>query len=99
MDAVRHLFFAFVMLGSFLNEQQTSLSAQTPVFPRLVNFSGKAVDAQSKTITGIAGVTFAIYADQFGGASLWMETQNVQADTKGNHSVQFPATAHGWRDG
>jgi hypothetical protein len=26
-----------------------------------VNFSGKAVDAQGKTISGIAGVTFAIY--------------------------------------
>jgi hypothetical protein len=57
-----------------------------------VNFSGKAADVQGKTITGIAGVTFAIYKDQTEGAALWLETQNVQADTKGNYTVQLGAT-------
>ncbi len=82
---------ATVLLSGFLNAQQ-SVSLPSTVVPRLVNFSGKAVDAQGKTITGIAGVTFAIYADQSGGAPLWMETQNVQADTKSNYIVQLGAT-------
>jgi trimeric autotransporter adhesin len=82
---------AAVLLGSFLNAQQ-SVSLPSTGVPRLVNFSGKAVDAQGKTITGIAGVTFAIYADQFDGAPLWMETQNVQGDAKGNYTVQLGST-------
>jgi hypothetical protein len=82
---------AGMLLGGFLNAQQ-SVSPPSTGVPRLVNFSGKASDAQGKTMAGIAGVTFAIYADQFGGVPLWMETQNVQADTKGNYSVQLGAT-------
>ena len=62
------------------------------IVPRLVNYSGKAVDAQGKTFTGVVGVTFAIYKDQTDGAPLWLETQNVQADARGNYSVQLGAT-------
>ena len=50
------------------------------VVPRLVNYSGKAVDAQGKTLMGVAGVTFAICKEQTDGAPLWLETQNAQAD-------------------
>ena len=50
------------------------------VVPRLVNDSGKAVDAQAKTLMGVAGVTFAFFKEQTDGAPLWLETQNVQAD-------------------
>jgi hypothetical protein len=58
----------------------------------LVNFSGRAPDTQGKAISDIAGVTFAIYKDQSEGAPLWMETQNVQADARGNYTVQLGAT-------
>jgi len=67
-------------------------AASSVVVPRLVNFSGKATDADGKIVTGIAGATFAIYKDQSDGAALWMETQNVQADAKGNYTVQLGAT-------
>ena len=77
---------AGMLLGSFLNAQQSDSQLSAGV-PRLVNFSARAVDAQGKTITGIAGVTFAIYADQSNGAPLWMETQNVQADTNMRSSI------------
>jgi hypothetical protein len=60
--------------------------------PRLVNFSGKATDLHGKPISGVAGVTFAIYKDQSDGSPLWMETQNVQADKSGNYSAQLGAT-------
>lgn len=62
------------------------------VVPTLVNFSGKATSADGKAISGMEGVTFAIYKDQSGGAPLWLETQNVQADSKGNYTVQLGAT-------
>jgi hypothetical protein len=60
--------------------------------PRIVNFSGKATDIQGKSIPGIAGATFAIYKDESGGSPLWLETQNVQADAKGNYTIQLGAT-------
>jgi hypothetical protein len=80
------------MFASLLNAQQAPASTSSVVVPRLVNFSGKAVDAAGKTISGIAGVTFAIYQEESGGATLWIETQNVQADAKGNYNAQLGAT-------
>jgi hypothetical protein len=68
-----------LMLSSVVRAQQT-VTQSIPVVPRLVNFSGKAADAQGKAISGIAGVTFAIYKDQYEGTPLWLETQNVTAD-------------------
>jgi hypothetical protein len=96
MNCGKHL-LAWLAVSSFLccsvmNAQQASLSGPSAAVPRLVSFSGNAIDAQGKTITGIAGATFAIYANRFGGSPLWMETQNVQADTKGDYSVQLGAT-------
>jgi hypothetical protein len=80
------------MFCSFLNAQQPAASASSVIVPRLVNFSGKATDTQGRIFTGIAGATFAIYKDESEGAPLWMETQNVHADAKGNYTVQLGAT-------
>ncbi|HEX8814427.1 MAG TPA: hypothetical protein VF753_02910 [Terriglobales bacterium] len=63
--------------------------------PLLVNFSGRAVDAQGKAISGVAGLTFAIYGAQQGGAPLWIETQNVTTDARGNYTVQLGSTQAG----
>ena len=51
--------------------------------PALVQFSGQLKDQDSKPLSGVQGVTFALYKDRSGGASLWMETQNVTADSEG----------------
>src|SRR5271157_4645968 len=84
-------FLALLMFaGSGLAQQQAPTSSAT--VPRWVNFSGTAVNEQGKAISGIAGVTFAIYKDQSDGAPLWLETQNVTADAKGNYTVQLGAT-------
>jgi hypothetical protein len=92
----RYLFgfyLGFSLLGSSLDAQQQPASAPiAATVPRLVNFSGKTADAQGKPIAGIAGVTLAIYKDQYEAAPLWLETQNIQADTKGNYTVQLGAT-------
>src|ERR1700685_485261 len=84
------LLVVMAILPSLLVGQQTATSSA--VVPRLVNFSGRAIDAMGKPVSGIAGVTFSIYKDQYEGAPLWMETQNVQADAKGNYIVQLGAT-------
>lgn len=81
-----------VLFGSLAAAQSTSSAQSSAVVPRLVNFLGKATDAQGKSITGIAGITFSIYNEQNDGAPLWMETQNVTADAKGNYTVQLGAT-------
>ncbi len=87
------LLFMISMLTLRIGAQQVALSpASSAVVPQLVNFSGKAFDAQGKTLSGVVGVTFAIYKDQSAGVALWMETQNVQADTRGNYTAQLGGT-------
>jgi len=88
------IFFCSLVAASALScmlKGQEVGAARPAVVPQLVNFSGKATDAQGKPIAGIAGITFSIYKDQDGGAPLWMETQNVAADSKGNYSAQLGA--------
>jgi trimeric autotransporter adhesin len=96
MQCGEHL-LAWIAVASFLscsvmNAQQAFPSGQFAAVPRLVSFSGKTVDSQGKTVSGTFGVTFAIYKDQYEGAPLWLETQNVTADAKGNYTVQLGAT-------
>jgi trimeric autotransporter adhesin len=64
--------------------------------PRLVQFNGTLKDAAERPVTGVASVTFAIYAEQERGAALWSETQNVIADANGHYNVLLGgATASG----
>ncbi|HEY0701183.1 MAG TPA: hypothetical protein VGD60_00305, partial [Candidatus Acidoferrales bacterium] len=59
--------------------------------PRLVQFSSTLKDAAARPVAGVASVTFAIYAEQDGGAALWSETQNVLADANGHYAVLLGA--------
>jgi hypothetical protein len=63
-------------------------AAQGILAPRVLKFSG-TFSNQVKTQAGIAGLTFAIYKDQEGGVSLWMETQNVQVDEQGRYAAML----------
>jgi len=72
--------------------QQMSSPGEPVVVPRLIRFSGKAVDAQGQVLSGIAGITFTIYKQQENGAPIWMETQNVSIDAGGNYSVLLGST-------
>ena len=83
-------------IGLCLLLAQLALS-QTPnqtasALPRLVRFSGTVKDANGSLLTGPAGVTFALYAEQTGGAPLWQETQNVTADSNGRYTALLGAT-------
>jgi hypothetical protein len=83
------------MALSCLLAAQTPATQPSPVVPQLVNYSGVATNAQGEAISGIAGVTFAIYKAQYDGAPLWLESQNTQADSKGNFTIQLGAATSG----
>jgi hypothetical protein len=93
MKLARILFCCLVavsILSSILNAQQAG-SSRPAVVPQLVNFSGKATDANGNPVSGVAGITFSIYEEQYAGAPLWIETQNVTADSRGNYTAQLGA--------
>jgi len=81
-----------VLLCCAMNAQQPTWPQRSSAVPRLVNFSGKVDAAFGKTVSGSAGATFAIYNDQYEGTALWLETQNIQIDPKGNYTVQLGAS-------
>jgi trimeric autotransporter adhesin len=63
-------------------------SAQTAsALPRLVRFGGTVKALNGSPLTGVVGVTFAFYSEQNGGAALWLETQNVTADSNGRYTA------------
>jgi hypothetical protein len=66
--------------------------ATASTLPHLVRFSGTAKDGRGNALSGVVGVTFALYAEQTGGAALWLETQNVTADSSGHYSVLLGST-------
>ena len=67
-------------------------SSSTAVVPPLVSFSGVLSDVNGKPLTGVVGVTFALYTNEQGGAPLWLETQNVYPDKTGHYTVLLGAT-------
>jgi hypothetical protein len=78
-------------------EQATASEARPAppetIIPRLVKFSGTLLDAHERPMAGPMGVTFALYAQQTGGAALWLETQNVKPDGNGNYTVLLGANS------
>ena len=76
----------------FGQAQQTVATSTNVVVPTLVSFSGVLTGSNGRPLTAITGVTFSLYAEQQGGAPLWLETQNVQVDKTGHYSVQLGST-------
>jgi len=91
-------FLAMLCFATTLWAQQNQVSstattaAASPV-PRLIKFSGTLLDEQGRPMKSPVGVTFALYAQQSEGAALWMETQNVETDAKGNYTVLLGANS------
>jgi hypothetical protein len=71
----------------------TPSSANSAVVPQLVNYSGVLTDVNGKPLTGVVGVTFALYQDSEGGTPLWMEIQNVQPTKSGHYTVMLGSTS------
>jgi len=75
------------------NAASPAPSPSTAEVPRLIKFSGTLLDAQDRPMTGPVGVTFALHAQQTGGAALWLETQNVKPDASGVYTVLLGANS------
>jgi hypothetical protein len=70
----------------------STIFAQQPAassIPNLIRYNGTlATPVSSATV----GITFAIYKQQDGGASIWMESQNVTADANGQYTILLGST-------
>ncbi|HXP44176.1 MAG TPA: hypothetical protein VN833_28270, partial [Candidatus Acidoferrales bacterium] len=73
-------------------QQTASLSSAVTALPRVMRFNGAAKDQNGNPLSGVIGITFALYSEQNGGAPLWLETQNVQADGNGHYTVVLGAS-------
>lgn len=76
-----------------LAQQTAAASASNAVVPPLVKFSGTLSDLNGRHLTGVVGVTFALYKEQQGGTPLWLETQNVKLDSSGHYSIMLGSTS------
>ncbi|OFV95633.1 MAG: hypothetical protein A3F68_05955 [Acidobacteria bacterium RIFCSPLOWO2_12_FULL_54_10] len=97
--SVRSFTFSLLLFSLFFAAQ--TLYAQTEAaagdaaaagFPRVIHYSGELRDGGGQALSGVQGVTLAIYSEQSGGAALWMETQNVEADATGRYTVLLGST-------
>src|SRR5580658_5880958 len=79
----------FLLFSVGVSQAQTNAA---PTVPRLIRFGGVAHDLDGQPLTDTVGITFSLYAGQTGGASLWMETQNVQVDASGHYLVLLGST-------
>src|SRR5580704_16233505 len=95
MNRISVWMYVFVLLAGGIPrtaaQQLAAISANVAV-PPIVKFSGVLADVNHKPLTGAIGVTFYLYQESQGGAPLWMETQNVQADKAGRYSVALGST-------
>src|SRR5690242_12881226 len=69
--------------------QQAEVQQTEASVPRLVQFTGMVKEAAGKPV---AGITFALYKDQQGGAPIWTEMQNVALDESGLYTVLLGST-------
>jgi trimeric autotransporter adhesin len=84
----------FAFTSAFCAQAQEAQGTSTPTgsVPSVVRFTGKATDSSTKPLTGLVGVTFALYEQETGGSALWVETQNVQLDAGGHYNVLLGTT-------
>lgn len=80
----------FLSLAQLTFAQSTAETASA--LPRLVRFGGTVKDLNGNALTGVVGITFALYSEQTGGAPLWLETQNVTADGHGRYAALLGST-------
>jgi hypothetical protein len=92
---VSSMLLLFCLLSSAQQAAVTNVGATNStnaVVPPLVKFSGTLNDVSGKPLTGVIGVTFALYKEEQGGAPLWLETQNITVDKSGHYTVMLGST-------
>src|SRR5262245_43034915 len=101
MRCNRHVFLRVLLSTVCLLTLLRTASAQeipsTPGKPAVkdIQFSGALLDSNGNALIGQIGVTFALYPERESGAPLWLETQNVIADTQGRYSALLGNTTGG----
>jgi hypothetical protein len=83
---------AGLLLVTLLAAAQPAVSNNPGSVPPLIPYSGVAKDLNGKPMSGTVGISFLLYKQEQGGAPLWLETQNVKADARGQYSVQLGTT-------
>jgi hypothetical protein len=87
------MWVVMAILFSLIGQAQQNAPVSTnAVVPPLVKFSGTLTDLNGKPMSGVVGVTFALYKDEQGGAPLWLETQNAALDKTGHYTVMLGAS-------
>jgi hypothetical protein len=71
----------------------TLVQAQTQPTTRLIPYESTAISATGAPLTGPLTVTFELYEEPQGGAPLWRETQQVEADANGRYLAYLGAVA------
>jgi hypothetical protein len=84
--------FLSLLLSPVPRTVAQTTAENTSALPRLVRFGGTVKDVNGNPLTGVVGVTFALYSEETGGTSLWLETQNVTADSKGHFVALLGST-------
>ena len=85
-------FLLFVVFASTVAIGAQEGSDVQNAIPLLVKFSG---NLQTKSSPHLVGMTFALYQEDTGGASLWIETQNVMVDAVGRFTVLLGSATTG----
>ena len=84
-------FLSLVLSVGQVSFAQTS-SQTASALPHLVRFGGTVKDLNGSPLTGIVGLTFSLYSEASGGTALWLETQNVTADSSGHYTALLGST-------
>jgi trimeric autotransporter adhesin len=95
MRRVLSLCFCLLLVCSTtftMAQQSNTASSAASTVPHFINYSGVLTALNSQPLSGIQGATFLLYANQDGGAPLWMETQNVTLSKNGQYTVTLGTT-------
>jgi len=63
--------------------------------PLMLKFKGVLLGPNGRPVTKQTEVTFGIFQQQEGGDALWMETQDMQPDSRGNYTAMIGAFSKG----
>ncbi|MBZ5571561.1 MAG: hypothetical protein LAO09_06765 [Acidobacteriia bacterium] len=94
-SVVTSLLYQLMFLLPWVSPLFGQSPAPTADIPHWVRFSGTLRDAQGNPRSGVVGATFALYKEEQGGTALWLETQNVQADSSGHYTMFLGVTKSG----
>jgi hypothetical protein len=86
-------FSSVAVLGQAPSYQTPAAASAPTVIPSLVPYSGTAIAADGKPLTGEAHITLLIFKEEQGGEPLWTESQMTAVDSTGHYKVQLGASS------